>query len=442
MLHAQNVIRWDADTPKMSSFFFTDPPCGELWNILKSLRDNAIVSINEALTLNTGQSASYRTVVSAEKLRFEAAWADYVIAKIDPSIKVNRKFLESFGALVAAEVLRKIHLAIMLGKENSLSAKVTKICAVICDDTPLVPEAKYRREVLYYISGWLLCAAGKQAARRKEGSCLQKTLTALVTNASATDATEISSLPTRRVTDAQIHEAKLKFPTTHFFDFVAVVEKVCETLLLEQNLVIHGPGIVKDIAVLLQEEPAVLSRLKKCIALPDLDDTCLKETAGCLLNSYMNMRGKDYVRNILGASVKADTVGHRSKMQLVSNTGGRSKAVTTGSVCFFCGIADHYADKCSKRSQEPMNGELQRTTTIQSKPIVWYWCLKCSQWQCHTTENHKDIDAEDAEDPEDVEDPEDAEDAEEAEELRQTVLDDYHEMDAIVGSIDEDTMGS
>jgi hypothetical protein len=26
MLHAQNVIRWDADTPKMSSFFFTNPP--------------------------------------------------------------------------------------------------------------------------------------------------------------------------------------------------------------------------------------------------------------------------------------------------------------------------------------------------------------------------------------------------------------------------------
>jgi hypothetical protein len=29
--------------------------------------------------------------------------------------------------------------------------------------------------------------------------------------------------------------------------FLAVVEKVCETLLLEQNLVIHGPGIVKTL---------------------------------------------------------------------------------------------------------------------------------------------------------------------------------------------------
>jgi hypothetical protein len=442
MAFAPNVKRWDEDTPKLSSYFFTDPPCDDLWNILKSLRDTAIVSINEALTLDTGQSASYAATASAERRRFERAWADYVISKIDSTIEVDRHHLEAFGANVARVVVRKIHQAIMLGKENSLSAKVTKICSVICDDTPLVPEANHRRETLYYITGWLLCAAGKQAARRKKGSCLQNTLTELVTNASATDDTEISSLPTRKVTDAQLHEAKLKFPSTHFFNFVAVVEKVCETLLLEQNLVIHGPGIVKDIAALLQEESAVLSRLKKCIGLPDLDDACLRETAGCLINSYMNMRGKDYVRTILGASVKADTVGHRSKMQLVSKMGGKSKGVnanSTGGVCFFCGIADHYANACSKRTQEPTIGELQRTTSVGPKAIVWYWCNKCRKWQCHSTEDHKDTEA-DVEDVEDIVD--DVDDADDVEELRQTILDGYHEMDAIVGSLDEDRMGS
>jgi hypothetical protein len=431
MEFAPNVKPFDDETPKLSSFFLTNPPCGELWNLLKSLRDTAIISINEALALDSGQSESYNATLPAEIIRFETAWADYVISKIKPTIQVDRHHLEAFGANVARDVIRKIHQAIMLGKENSLSAKVTKICGIICDDTSLVPEGDHRRETLYYITGWLLCAAEKQAARRKKGSCLQNALTELVTNASATDDAEISSLPTRKVTDAQLHEAKLKFPSTHFFNFVAVVEKVCETLLLEQNLVIHGPGIVKDIALLLQEEAAVLSRLKKCIGLglPDLDDACLIETAGCLINAYMNMRGKDYVRTILGASVKADTVGHRSKMQLVSKSKGVT-AKSTGSVCYFCGIADHMANECSERSQEPAIGELQRTTSVGPKAIVWHWCNKCRKWQGHSTEEHKDavIDVEESED--------EADDVEE--ELRQTAMDGCHEMDAITDSLDDD----
>ena len=145
---------------------------------------------------------------------------------------MNRHRLKAFGANVAREVLVNIHQAIKLGKDHSLSAKLTKICADIRDDTSLIPEAKLHRETLYYITGWLLCAAGKQAARRKQGSFLQITLTQLVANASATDH-DISSLPTRKVTDDQVREDKLKFPSTDFFNFVALVEKACETLLLE-----------------------------------------------------------------------------------------------------------------------------------------------------------------------------------------------------------------
>jgi hypothetical protein len=48
-----------------------------------------------------------------------------------PTIEVNHHYVRAFGADVAREGLRKIHKAIMLGKENSLVAKVTKICAII-----------------------------------------------------------------------------------------------------------------------------------------------------------------------------------------------------------------------------------------------------------------------------------------------------------------------
>jgi hypothetical protein len=449
LMHAPNVVLCNENTPLLSSFVALDQPCGDL---LKSLRDSAIGSINDALVLTTGQSASYKAAQLENVKTFERAWADYVIEKVNAEFngdsgsvatsKVDRSRVEAYGANVARAVLRFIHQAIMLGKDNSLSAKVTKICAAILDEISLIPDQKHRRETLYYITGWLLRVAEKQAARRKQGSCLQNALTELVKNASATDATEISSLPTRKVTEVQIHEAKLKCPSADFFNFVALVEHICETLLLEENLVIHGPGIVKDLAKILQTETAVLSRLKKCIGLPNIEAECLEETAGCLIRSYMNMRGKDYVRTILGASAKADTVGHRPKMQMVSMMGGQSKGKTSGH-CFFCGSNEHYANVCVKRKIQPSPGQYQRSTNFvgESEPTIWYWCKECLKWQGHSTEEHEDREAvvEDVEANEERATPEQTL-LEERATSEQTLLDDYHEMDAIVGSLDEDEM--
>jgi hypothetical protein len=76
--------------------------------------------------LDNKQSASYAATASAERRRFERAWADYKV-KIDSTIEVDRHHLEAFGANVARVVVRKIHQATG-GKENSLSAMLRFVC--------------------------------------------------------------------------------------------------------------------------------------------------------------------------------------------------------------------------------------------------------------------------------------------------------------------------
>jgi hypothetical protein len=73
---------------------------------------------------------------------------------------------------------------------------------------------------------------------------------------------------------------------------------------------------------------------------------------------------------------KVDTVGHRSKMQLVSKMGGKSKGVnanSTGASVSSKWIADHYANACLNAHKNLLLGSLTYHI-CRTKAIVWYWC--------------------------------------------------------------------
>ena len=100
-------------------------------------------------------------------------------------------------------------------------------------------------------------------------------------------ATELATLPTGKLASVQLYEKRLHCPSLGFFRFVATVEKVCESLFLERSVRVYGPGIVSNVCMVLEEEPAVTTAVKVC--LPDLTPECLAETTSYSVSTYLNM---------------------------------------------------------------------------------------------------------------------------------------------------------
>jgi hypothetical protein len=80
---------------------------------------------------------------------------------------------------------------------------MTKICAVICDDTSLV--AAVVKHCTTLLAGSFAPRESRLSVEKRTAASKMRYLK-LVTNASATDDAEISILPTRKCSDAQLYE--------------------------------------------------------------------------------------------------------------------------------------------------------------------------------------------------------------------------------------------
>ena len=388
-----------------------DPKMPTQCSIIDSLRAEAVVellrtatieSINEALSTKTKQSEKYAEAEKGNIAAFQDNWLVAVQEAAQDSTDTafgngsTRSRVKSYAYTLAVELIRQIHIHVKVGDEESLDAKVKKILEECSHGENVIPIGMLHKETLYYIAGWLLFAARKEGQRRADGSCLQQSLSRLADEAHVMgEHTELATLPTAKIERTQLYEERLHCPSMDFFEFVSTVEHVCEALLIQQSLILYGPDLINDLSKILREETALTNLVNNCVS--GLCPDCLEETTGYLVSTYMNMRGKDFVRQIVGASKKSLAVGHRQEIATLSNAEHRPKQGFNGQnrsfkpVCFFC-QGDHFATKCEKVSTPPGAGEAHtREIPEPGRPnttTTWHWCTECKLWRVHTTDEH------------------------------------------------------
>ena len=185
------------------------------------------------------------------------------------------------------------------------------------------PDELIRQEGLYFIAGWLLSAAGKEGPRRAEGSKLKELLMRFASVGHEVSIEKRKALPIGK-TDRSQRFGGLKFPSVAVYRFVAVVEKVCEGMLVNQSLVLYGDSMFIQLSNALLEEDAIKHLIFTCLNMDGANmdyDTAngIDMTIKYLLLTYMRMRAKDFVRLLMGRGKQATTVGHRREMAVVSN---------------------------------------------------------------------------------------------------------------------------
>jgi hypothetical protein len=159
------------------------------------------------------------------------------------------------------------------------------------------------------------------------------------------------------------------------------------------------PDLINDLSKILREETAITILVDNCVS--GLCPNGLDETSGYLVNTYMNMRGKDFVRQIVGASKKSLAVGHRQEIatvhypmqSIVPNKVSMDQVPRRSfkPVCFFCQV-DHFTTKCEKVSTPPGDGEVHTREIPEpgwpNTTTTWHWCTECKLWRVQTTDEH------------------------------------------------------
>lgn len=146
--------------------------------------------------------------------------------------------------------------------------------------------------------------------------------------------------------------------------------------------------------MLLEKEPTVTTAVKVC--LPDLTLECLAETTSYLVSTYPNIRGKDFVRQIIGPSKKSLAIGTLPTLAVLSNPSlrphGKPIARPKNLICYFCGEKGHRSSDCDCDSivSRPDGAPETHTTNYitmkgATKSHTWHWCESCERWQGHGT---------------------------------------------------------
>lgn len=395
----------------------------EVKNVDKAVRDKIAGKTHDATEFQLIQQFGASYGECAKKLVLAQSNTDTNITTVDWSR------VEALGRNVAREFSRQINIDIKLGQDTeTLSSRINVILATIQDNSEdLFPEDDLYNETIYSVAGWLLCASRKAASRRTRCSCLAKWLPILVERSDVRgDEKQRESLPTAKVEWSQLYENRLHFASRNFFSFVAAVEKVCRSIFLEELAKIYGPSIVADTANVLKDHDVLKDCLDSCF-----DNTpgeeCLAKLSTFLVTTFMHMRGKDYVRIIMGDSRKASlTMGIRQLLE-ANRRATTSKRPPRSVLCYFCGVSGHASIVCPEAERPPPDGAPDHKVTnfhVEKKDVTrtWNWCTKCKRWQGHSTGQHqekKEVQGAFAD-------------------LRQTVLDDCMEMhEAIDECLDE-----
>jgi uncharacterized membrane-anchored protein YjiN (DUF445 family) len=182
-----------------------------------------------------------------------------------------------------------------------------------------LPTDKVYAETLYYVVGFLLCAATKEARRRREKMALN--LKFLVASASI-EKDNIDNartmLPTGKVD--RINEfGGLHHPTKEFYEVVASWEYMFVKCLTNVNLLLQGRNLVYDIVAKLQSNPSIRQKFRTMLP-DDSNDGELDEVLSYLLRTFGRVKGKDYVRKLMSRSKASLLVGTRPGLAVTSLT--------------------------------------------------------------------------------------------------------------------------
>jgi hypothetical protein len=408
-----------------------------LFERLYELRDNLIIAFNETLSQNSNRNSNSAEVAYVDcEVKLVQQFVDDAIesfmllelvknslevesAKQLTSIKPRaRAFLDC----VALEFVQYLSMAIKRGCGDggqTLSEIALQIVAEYTQEGVDITEDTLLTRTIYNIAGWLVRATEKKARLIKNNINLRSALNKVAENAVATNALERQQLPTGKVdtTYTTISNA-LRYPSEAFFRIVLIVERVCERVLIERSVLIYGSQVVDELTEVLADTPAIRSATKICSG-NTLDDIELDLAVNYLTSTYMKMRARDFVRQLMGKTRKSLQQGTRPTLGAIASgvCGGKVKpnvALKKTPTCFFCGQVGHRCPDCPAISIPPTNRVTCRTVDFLGQDtFVWHWCLECKKWRTHKTANHPSLDF-----------------------VEQTVLDDSDD-DSLVGEIEE-----
>jgi hypothetical protein len=180
------------------------------------------------------------------------------------------------------------------------------------------PTDPVQNEAFYFTIGWWLAAAEKEGLRRHKNLVLRKYLCLLVTKCHIVSDEERCLLPSGKTRRVEKYSGRLKFPNKQFYSFATTIELVFEKSFINRSLVLYGGKLVNILISTLSEDSRVLDRLKSCFFPEEIghEDTIL--VFSYLINTYMHMRGRDFVRKLMGRAKKDPIVGHRQEIAAIS----------------------------------------------------------------------------------------------------------------------------
>ena len=141
-------------------------------------------------------------------------------------------------------------------------------------------------EAIYYIAGYVLCNVSKRA-KDKRGE--RRELFALLEQNAAVgkEAAESDSLPIQRVVNAKV--SNLYYASRKFYEFLLSFEAVFDNILTEENVYFFGTLMLDGVTHYLGKIDLGLSHF-----LPGADDADIEFVQCTIIDSYGNLRGKDF----------------------------------------------------------------------------------------------------------------------------------------------------
>uniref|UniRef100_A0A7S1FUV8 Uncharacterized protein n=1 Tax=Corethron hystrix TaxID=216773 RepID=A0A7S1FUV8_9STRA len=173
--------------------------------------------------------------------------------------------------------------------------------------------------VMYYIAGWLLCAAEKECENRGS-KFIGKFINIFVNNTCCVDAdcARSASLPTQKVETADSYGG-LKYASKEFYYFVWAIEFMFCSVLTDENFTIFGGKLLMVVSDFVKTHLYFVNKFNEFFEGEIVDDQIVSDIFAYLLQTYTRMRGKDLVQKIMGRTKLNLKLHTRQKMAALSD---------------------------------------------------------------------------------------------------------------------------
>ena len=373
--------------------------------VLSDLREIVIRKFNELLFDEKSKKNERYTDFELQTIDYFAkrllSAAGNFVASIDES---KKRFAEKRAYSVAYGVMKayidEMVMAVKRGggEEGSMQSNAVEALKEFeAKPASAIMTDNLVNRTMYNISGWYDSAVYKEAARRSKDSTLREVLFSINKNSKVTkDFAQAAGLPTGKV-DKMVttKEDALCYSSYEFYRFTAMLESVCERILIERSIRIFGSHVVRELASVLEENELIIDTVHSLA--PGSTDEAVKEAARYLIQTYMNMRSLDFVRQIMGMSRRSLSQGTRPTLGVMASNGksvdNKSNARKGTICCFFCSEEGHVSSSCNfievpPKADEATTKHVNVNIKGQSKTIVWHYCTSCRGWRHHSTAEH------------------------------------------------------